>query len=332
MEMDNLTDYQQEQMTRFLEVSSIYDDKKAIAILRQTNWNVPIALEIAFSQDTQEAQERVIGEEKDNLIEASAGEPSTVSQSRPNPSQDAHQQQAAVADNSWRNYILKNLESLTKYIISWIPEFLLDWIPTWLMAYKSILVASSAVTSTPLQQFREEYGPLLPNFTDIPLSVLMGQVTTNPLFLYFHSRSHGDTDAFCARTLGNENVINYLDSNFRSWFGSKVMRKNWRLAAQLNVSSYPYICVLSPRQGRPDATRFNLSFEHAGPMDAPALLSALKNAQENFQLELARSVAHDMQLQDDRELRVQQEADYTRMIDEEKKRIEAKKRRRASKS
>jgi len=316
-EVQSLTDYQRDQLRAFKDFAAIDDDGRAISFLRNAEWNVSIALERSFSNPLQED-----GEEKADIFGSNAvpgvrsGSGDTLPHSPASPNSD----DLEYTNDIWVEWFIKKFHYWRRYIEGFIPSFALPWLPTIFSD-----PPSAHYFQSPLERFRKKYGPLIPNFQARSLVSIMGQDTNRPIFIYLHSPGHDDTDDFCRDSLTNEEVVNYLNTKYISWLGSVATSKGYNIATRmLWVTRYPYIAVLSPLQGRRNATQFNAVFQHAGPIDAPTLLRALRTAQDKFQLELAQNVAHQMQLQEDRVLREQQENDYSNMIDEEKQRIIAK--------
>jgi len=316
--IESLTGFQREQLRSFKDFSSIDDDDQAIGFLRNSEWNLSIALDRAFSNHAQHS-----GEEKHNLLGSNigprAGSGTGDTSHSIQPTTQASNE-FEYTDDMWVHWGVRLFHNWRRRVGAFVPSFALSWIP------RIFLVPPTAFqVETPLERFRRKYGPLIPNFQTRPLTSVMGQETHRPIFIYLHSPIHDDTDEFCNNSLTNEEVINYLDTQFIPWFGSVATSKGYNIATRmLRVTKFPYTAVLSPFQGRANATRFNAVFQHTGCIDAPTLLRGLRTALDKFQLELAQIAAHQMQLNDDRELRAQQENDYSNMINEEKQRLIAK--------
>jgi len=314
---ESLTSFQREQVKAFKEFSSIDDDGLAVSFLRRSEWNLSIALERAFSSSSQNDGEQKTGLSDTNAVPRVAeesGDNHHPINSPPLPTS------LEYTDDMWREWLVRQFHIWRRYVGASVPTFTMVWLPR-IFSEQPVV----HFTQTPLDRFRKKYGPLIPNFQARPLVSVMGEETHKPIFIYLHSPSHDDTDAFCSQSLTNEEVINYLDTQFISWFGSVATSKGYNIATRmLRVTRYPYIAVLSPFQGRANATRFNAVFEHMGPIGVRKLMRGLRKALDKFQMKLAQNVARQMQLNDDRELRAQQENDYSNMINEEKQRIISK--------
>jgi len=319
--MAALTDEQVAKLKNFLEFSGVKDRTRAEALLRGASWNVPIALERAFTGQGPPAPNRPannnpldpLDEQRQPLL----------------PRNNAVAPRAAPLQPEYGEFWLWNLvvASLTS-----CRRFLLGILPGFARPYFTAVLgqdqipppnAEPAGPVSPLLRLQREYNNL-PPFVDGPLNATLrnSQAERRPVFVYLHSPSHDLTPPFVRDTLQNQEVLDVL-AQYTCWFGSVTTPAGYNVATRtLRVTGFPYVAVMTPASGN---SSFKVVFQNAGTMTPPALVRGLRAALAKFHEALNRAVVQQMQLQDDRELRARQESEYDRMILDEKARLESKK-------
>ena len=70
------------------------------------------------------------------------------------------------------------------------------------------------------------------------------------LLVYLHAEEHQDTQRFCATTLTDPGVVDYVRGNMLFWGCSVGRPEGHRVSEALRESSYPFLAVIVLRQNR----------------------------------------------------------------------------------
>ena len=70
------------------------------------------------------------------------------------------------------------------------------------------------------------------------------------LLVYLHSEEHQDTERFCAATLADPRVAEYVGENMLFWGCSAGRPEGCRVSEALRECAYPFLAVIVLRQNR----------------------------------------------------------------------------------
>jgi len=70
------------------------------------------------------------------------------------------------------------------------------------------------------------------------------------LLVYLHAEEHQDTRRFCADTLADPRVVEYVSQHMLFWACSVSRPEGHRVSEALRESSYPFLAVIVLRQNR----------------------------------------------------------------------------------
>ncbi len=92
------------------------------------------------------------------------------------------------------------------------------------------------------------------------------------LLVYLHSEDHQDTQRFCAATLADPGVVDYVQQHMLFWGCSVGRPEGYRVSEALRESAYPFLAVIVLRQNR-----MVVVGRQEGYISAPDLLVWLEN-------------------------------------------------------
>lgn len=141
--------------------------------------------------------------------------------------------------------------------------------------------------------------------------------------VYFHSPSHDDTPLFL-ETLAAPEICNYMDSNFINHAINVQTPQGYRLESGLKLTRYPVV-VLGEAES---SNKFNALDMRFGSQTSEELLQFMTTTHDQFLAIKAQRAIQEAQRNQDRQMRVNQDDEYDRLIAEsqKKKQIEEEQR------
>ncbi|XP_052249587.1 FAS-associated factor 2-like [Dreissena polymorpha] len=109
--------------------------------------------------------------------------------------------------------------------------------------------------------YNEKYGARHPVFyqgsyshshISVPLFQALNDAKQELKFLlvYLHGKDHQDSDGFCRNTLGNEDLIRFVDTSMLFWACDTNSPEGYRVSQALRENRYPFLALIVLRQSR----------------------------------------------------------------------------------
>eukprot|EP00210_Caulerpa_lentillifera_P000826 g799.t1 len=165
--------------------------------------------------------------------------------------------------------------------------------------------------------FQRRYGAQHPNFVTLGWKEAAREAENQSkfLFAYLHSPEHEDSDEFCRSVLTSNEVIDFLNQHFISWGGSIDRSPAFTLAANLRVTTFPCVCILSYTDSETTAIT-----SIQGTVSGTQLLSILQETLDNQGAVMMERRAERQQRETDRQIRADQDLEYQRALEADRER------------
>lgn len=138
------------------------------------------------------------------------------------------------------------------------------------------------------------------------------------LCVYFHSPSHDDTPRFL-EALAAPEICNYMDHHFVSYAVNVQNPVGYRLESGLKITGFP-VLVFGEAQS---STKFHAHMIQVGIQTQEELLQTMTDRHNTFLAVQAQRTIQEAQRNQDRQMRVNQDDDYDRLLAEAKRKQEA---------
>eukprot|EP00124_Ichthyophonus_hoferi_P004700 Ihof_evm2s552 gene=Ihof_evmTU2s552 len=218
---------QQEKLELFKSLTQETDDEQCINALMDCGWDPQAAINRYLVSDQanamRAANSRGFRRESQARFRRQSVQPSSQPQAKP-------------------RLIIWFLTALLSMISSIIGYFI-----------RSLLAPIKEISTTEFQiQFERS---LVANCSDQPprLHLFRGSITEaianskstiQPILVYLHSQTHGDSTAFCRDILGNPTFITHVNTNFIFWSSSISTREGFRISQTLDATCFPFLAVV----------------------------------------------------------------------------------------
>lgn len=126
------------------------------------------------------------------------------------------------------------------------------------------------------------------------------------LVVYLHSENARWTQNFCMQVLGNDAVRQLLDENFLLWGGDVLRRESHQVAQLIHARQYPCFTALLPVS----VDEIRVIGMVAGQVEPDAAIGLLAQCMEEMEGYRAELIARQVQHQEDRHLRQEQDQEY----------------------
>lgn len=284
---DLLTEYQQQILGSFQEISNIQDDQLAIEILQQNGWHLENALNaFMLGGNTTSSYPSPPPSSSNRRSTAAAGEPSFPPSAPPRQFSNRSSSNRVLSTDPVSNpppnppgdnSSVTGPPSSSVAGGSGILDLLL--LPfRWLIQSRPLTINPQRDAEAFLNDFQSHYG-----YTHIPFHMGSYQSAVNLAFteskfllIYLHSPLHEDSDNFCSSILCNPQFIDYVNSPDNSvivWGGTVWDPEAYGLSTQLNVSTFPFLGLLIPQSAR----SVQVADRIQGILDLETLLTRLRN-------------------------------------------------------
>lgn len=103
-----------------------------------------------------------------------------------------------------------------------------------------------------IQTYNDLYGNTHPVFYQGTYSQALNDAKSELKFLlvYLHGDNHQDTPEFCRTTLGNNDVIEFINSRMLFWACNTNSPEGYRVSRALKENTYPFLALIVLRQNR----------------------------------------------------------------------------------
>ncbi|CAH2043652.1 unnamed protein product, partial [Iphiclides podalirius] len=140
------------------------------------------------------------------------------------------------------------------------------------------------------------------------------------LIVYLHSESTNETQQFCRTTLGDPEIIQYINTHALFWGCSVDSSEGWRVAQSVGGRRYPLLCVVCMREHR-----MTVVARSEGACSPQQLLQRLRRVVSDNEPHLAAARADRVEREVTARLRAAQDEAYAESLaaDQEKERRKA---------
>ena len=178
-----------------------------------------------------------------------------------------------------------------------------------------ICPTSETAASKFIHDFETNYGRRHPNFVVGSAEPTFKRARERSSFflIYLHSAVHDDTDSFCKRVLGDEEVVAFMDENFVVWGGDVSQPEAYSATRMLQVASFPFLGLLVWPAQHPHPIML-LRIDGGVEKDPEAVIKNLKACMvknANFVVESRRV---QQEREERRRLREEQEREYNESL------------------
>lgn len=135
------------------------------------------------------------------------------------------------------------------------------------------------------------------------------------LLVYLHSEDHQDTERFCATTLSDPQVVDYVTQQMLFWGCSVSRPEGYRVSEALRESSYPFLAVIVLRQNR-----MVVVGRQEGYIAGPDLLAWLEKVIREFEAFIVAARVDRDERNFNREIRSEQEAAFAETLRQDQER------------
>nr|XP_054761028.1 FAS-associated factor 2-like [Lytechinus pictus] len=103
-----------------------------------------------------------------------------------------------------------------------------------------------------IASYEERYGAAHPEFYRGSYSEALSDAKRDLKFLlvYLHGNDHQDTDQFCRDTLGNTEVIEFINGSLIFWAASVNSPEGYRVSLALRENTYPFLALIVLRDNK----------------------------------------------------------------------------------
>ncbi|CAN0044149.1 unnamed protein product [Ectocarpus fasciculatus] len=147
------------------------------------------------------------------------------------------------------------------------------------------------------------------------------------LMVYLHSPLHQDTPNFCRSTLCSEPMVDFMQHNVLVWGGSLMHGEAYAVGNALDACAFPYVGLLLCKQNQVQQVVERVE----GAENTEALLDRLTSAMARFQEQLDRIHRQQREREEARRLREEQDHDYKKGLEADRRRSEAQQEERRAK-
>lgn len=177
-----------------------------------------------------------------------------------------------------------------------------------------------------IQVYEEKYGCEHPVFYQGTFSQALNDAKRELRFLavYVHDSESVDTDQFCRETLGNHEVIRYINTNFLFWACSSKSDEGRRTMNAVRSGYFPFLALLVLKENR-----MTIVGRLEGFSDADLLLQRMRTIVNEFELNLVQARADRFEQSINRSIRQHQDEAFLESLraDQEKERLKEERRR-----
>lgn len=170
-----------------------------------------------------------------------------------------------------------------------------------------------------IREFERQYGTVHPVFYQGTYSQALNDAKQELRFLlvYLHGEEHQDTDEFCRSTLGNADVINFIDTSMLFWACSVKYPEGYRVSQTLRENTYPFLAVIVLRDNKMTAVA-----RLEGPTEPDVLIRRLQLIMNDNEASLIAARLERQERSLNQTLRQQQDEAYEESLraDQEKER------------
>ncbi|XP_071493051.1 FAS-associated factor 2-like [Diadema antillarum] len=242
----SLSTEQTEKLLQFQDLTGIEDMERCRNILDQHDWNIETAV-----QDT---------------LNVSEGRPTVYDRSTPSsqqpvrtPEVNTHPRDQRVytvarprANMSWVQWSYAMLLLPFRLCYSTIFDILRWTLRLFWPDPRRIVTDPRGDVISFINKFEEKYGTNHPVFYRGSYSEALAEAKRDLKFLlvYLHGDDHQDTDDFCRDTLGNAEVIEYINSSLLFWIASVNTPEGYRVSLALRENTYPFLALIVLRDNK----------------------------------------------------------------------------------
>lgn len=238
---EEISPEQTEKIIQFQDMTGIEDLERCQQILQQHEWNIETAV-----QDTFNEQE---------------GVPSVYSQPPPEPRtppvniQPSDQRVFTVASRrpqgifQWTYFIMA---FPFRFVYTTFTDILTFIWGLFRQDPRRNVVDPVGDVVRFIQTYNDLYGQDHPVFYQGSYSQALNDAKSELRFLlvYLHGDNHQDTPDFCRNTLGNNDVINFINSSMLFWSCNTNSPEGYRVSRALRENTYPFLALIVLRQNK----------------------------------------------------------------------------------
>lgn len=301
-----LSTEQTEKVLQFQELTAIEDLTICRDVLQRHQWNLEVAVQ-----------------EQLNIRE---GRPTVyASESRP---------PAIVSDHLGQHFYYSpptdgsgsGFRGILKTVINFMLNMCYNTVITLLQLGRRLLGIELRPRSNPVQDvmdfikmYEDKYSTEHPVFYQGTFSQVLNDAKRELRFLliYLHDTSATDTDLFCTGSLGNQEVMRYINQTFLFWSCSADSDEGKKTANAVKASHFPFLAILVLKENR-----MTIVGRIEGYSDSALLKQRLTSIVNEYEINLVSARADRFEASINRSLRCQQDEAFEESLraDQEKER------------
>jgi hypothetical protein len=270
---DLLTEYQQQILNSFQEITNYRDDQLSIEMLSENNWS----LEAAVNNFMLGGSSRAVSHRPSTSPRpptSASNQTTTSSRSNADTNNSNNRNAPAAAEGS-------GLLDLILYPLRW------------LVKSHPLSINPNRDAQNFINDFNSNYGSNHVPFqsTSYQATVAAAFQQTKFVLVYLHSSMHQDTDDFCRQVLNNQAFIDFANESMLVWGGNVWDPEAYGLSSQLGVSAFPFLGLLVPQSAR----AVQVADRVQGTADVNAIITQLRGVASVFSAVIERNRAEAFQ-------------------------------------
>ncbi|CAG9858318.1 unnamed protein product [Phyllotreta striolata] len=308
-----LSTEQTEKVLQFQDLTGIEDITICRDVLQRHQWNLEVAVQEQLN----------IREGRPTVYALESRPPAIVSDHL-----GQHFYYTPPTDGSGSGF-----RGLLKTVINFMWNMCYSSFITFLQIGRRLLGIEFRPRSNPLQDvmdfikvYEEKYSRSHPVFYQGTFSQVLNDAKRELRFLlvYLHDSAAADTDSFCNTSLGNQEVIRYINQTFLFWACTADSDEGKKTANAVKATHYPFLAILVLKENR-----MTVVGRLEGFSDPALLKQRLTTVVNEYEINLVSARADRYEASINRSLRYQQDEAFAESLraDQEKERIKEEARR-----
>lgn len=307
----DLTQEQTEKLLHFQDLTGIEDIDRCKDILREHNWDIEIAVQDTFNKregapNVFNQPEAVNNEPREPSMNLQPTDQRVFTVARP-PPQGIYQWLYHVIIFPFR-FVYSTLLDLVRFTIRLIrPD-----------PRRNVTDPVGDVTRF-INSYEETLGTTHPTFYQGSYSQALNDAKRELRFLcvYLHGDDHQDTGDFCRNTLGNQDLIDFINTRMLFWACNTNSPEGFRVSRALKENTYPFLALIVLRQNK-----MTVVARIEGPIGPGELIEKLERILQDNEASLIAARAEREERDFTQTLRREQDAAYLESLkaDQEKER------------
>ncbi|XP_013402150.2 FAS-associated factor 2-like [Lingula anatina] len=304
---DDLSSEQTEKLLQFQDLTGLEDMERCRTLLERHNWDMEVAVQDRFNEE--EGRPSLFRDQQREVrtppVNVSPVDQRVIHISRGRPPQGIMGWGIFIVMLPFRFVYSSLMDILRFFWRLFMPD-----------PRRTVTDPVGDVTSF-IQEYDSQFGETHPVFYQGSYSQVLNDAKNELKFLlvYLHGDDHQDTPEFCRSTLGNADVIEFIDARMLFWGCNTNSPEGFRVSQALRENTYPFLALIVLRQNR-----MTVVARIEGPIGPVELIERLTRVMEDNEASLIAVRADREERHFNRSLREQQDEAYLESLkaDQEK--------------